>query len=135
MRIVLDTNVFVSGIFWSGRPSHILDAWSNGEFGIIVTPAILTEYRRVAVDIAGKVGFDGIAQILNAIQLNAEILDDTSLAKPVCRDPDDDKFLAAAIAGGADCVVSGDKDLLSLEEFEEIPIVSAHRFLTLLANR
>ena len=52
MRIVLDTNVFVSGIFFTGPPSHILEAWRDGKVQVLVSPSILDEYQRIGAELA-----------------------------------------------------------------------------------
>ena len=49
MRVVIDTNVFVSGVFWKGPPAEILRAWRAGRIEIVLSPEILDEYRRVGV--------------------------------------------------------------------------------------
>ena len=54
MKIVLDTNVLVSGIFFTGPPSKILRAWSRGKVQLVVTPEILDEYRRVVIELHDK---------------------------------------------------------------------------------
>jgi putative PIN family toxin of toxin-antitoxin system len=54
MRVILDTNVFISGIFFSGPPSQILKAWANQSFQIVLSQQILNEYQRVAEDLSSK---------------------------------------------------------------------------------
>lgn len=51
MKVVLDTNVLISGIFWKGTPRKILDEWSKGKFQLVVTPNIFTEYQRVGEEL------------------------------------------------------------------------------------
>ena len=58
MKVVLDTNVLVSGIFFSGPPSWVLRAWSQGKFYLVISPEILDEYTRVSAELAVK--FAGI---------------------------------------------------------------------------
>jgi predicted nucleic acid-binding protein len=65
MRIVLDTNVFISGIFFSGPPSQILTAWKNSKFQIVLSQEILKEYRRVAVSLADKFTMIDILPIID----------------------------------------------------------------------
>lgn len=54
MKIVLDTNVLVSGIFFSGAPSKILEAWDEGAFELVISPEILEEYRRVVEELSSQ---------------------------------------------------------------------------------
>ena len=79
MKVVLDTNVLVSGIFFSGPPAAILKAWSRGKIRMMVSPEILDEYK------------------LDLIVVHSEVCDPPSLPLPVCEDPSDDKFLSVAI--------------------------------------
>lgn len=112
MRVILDTNVFVSGVFWKGTPAKILEAWIDGQFQIVVSMPILEEYSRVLKDLGRKTPEVDVDRILALIGLHAEMVKPVRFARPVCRDRDDDKFLEAAIGGGVSYVVSGDKDLL-----------------------
>lgn len=54
MRLILDTNVLVSGIFFGGPPGRILDAWASGAVELVLSPAILEEYRRVGAALANR---------------------------------------------------------------------------------
>ena len=114
MRIVLDTNVFVSGVFFGGVPYRILDVWRRGIVTLVVSPTILDEYRRVGEELAaGHEGID-LSPFLSLLAVHAEIIDAPALPSPVCSDRDDDKFIACALAGGVSIVVSGDKALLAV---------------------
>jgi len=98
MRAVIDTNVFVSGIFWKGPPHQILVAWQAGHFKLVLSSSILEEYRRVLAELAAKYPGVQYERLLELVELHAEIASPIAFARPVCTDPDDDKFLAAAIA-------------------------------------
>ena len=69
---------------------------------------------------------------MEAVRKDADVVSPSRLPKPICRDPDDDWVLATAVAGEADVIVSGDKDLLILKRFQGIPIVTPRGFLELL---
>lgn len=129
MKIVLDTNVLVSGIFFSGPPHRILDAWRSGRVQIVLSPAIIDEYRRVLDELSAK--FEGIEvrQILELIISGSEIVEDKPLPKPICNDPDDDKFVAAALTGRADTIVSGDKHLLDACGHKDVAVLRPREFL------
>jgi putative PIN family toxin of toxin-antitoxin system len=58
MKVVLDTNVLISGVFFAGLPSRILEAWRDGRVNLVISPAILEEYRRVGEKLAAR--FEGI---------------------------------------------------------------------------
>ena len=133
MRAVVDTGVLVSALIRrQGTTGDVLRALRDGRFTVIYTTDILVE----VIDVLGRAPFrtkyhiepDDITALINLIRLRGELV--TPRRKvTVCRDHTDDKFLEAALAGGADCVVSGDADLLSLTPFDDIPILRPAEFL------
>jgi len=127
MKIVLDTNVLVSGIFWRGSPHRILELWIQKKLFLIVTEDILHEYDLVLRRFSFK-DISVCEHWLNLIIRNSGIVIPVPLEN-LCRDPADQKFLEAAVAAKADYLISGDKDLLILQEILGIPIVSASRFV------
>jgi uncharacterized protein len=127
-RVVIDTNVLVSGVFWKGPPYSILKAWKYGVFSWLISPEILMEYRRVLKEISEAHPNIRPGPILELIGLNCEMISPKPF-KNACRDPDDDKFLAAALTGGAHFVVSGDKALLEIGDYRGIRIVEPAVFL------
>ena len=126
---VIDTNVFVSGVFWKGPPAQILEAWSQEKFKLILTSEILLEYERVLSELANKYKFNNFERILDLVKLNAEIVSPVSFARPICRDKEDDKFLAAAIGGNAKFIATGDDDLLVLDGHQGLAIIKPKAFL------
>ena len=133
MRAVVDTGVFVSGLIHrQGTTGALLRALRDGLFTVIFSVDILVEI----IEVLGRDPFrakyhiepDDINALINLIRLRGELV--TPRRKvTVCRKHKDDKFLEAALAGGADCVVSGDADLLSLTPFDDIPILRPAEFL------
>jgi putative PIN family toxin of toxin-antitoxin system len=134
LKAVVDTNVLISGIFWRGAPFEVLDAWQQRRFDLAISSPILHEYQRVFNEIGVKHSVPAIGHILELIALHSEMVQPVSFAKPVCADPDDDKFLEAAIAAEADYVVSGDAALLTLKHYRGIDIVKPSQFLNLLSQ-
>ena len=132
IKAILDTNVFISGVFWKGPPSQILKAWQEERFRIAISPPILDEYRRVLDEMMKKRSSPAIASILKLIELHSEMVEPVSLAKPICSDPDDDKFLEAALASHAGYIVSGDAALLNLKHHRGIEIVRPAPFLDIM---
>jgi uncharacterized protein len=128
VKVVLDTNVIVSGIFWRGTPYHILELWIHDDIQVLATESILNEYNRVikSIDTQGKVS----KSWLTFIAENATIVSDQEILK-ICRDPHDDKFINCAVTGKADYLVSGDDDILSLKSFPNIKIISPSEFYNL----
>jgi len=129
VRIVLDTNVFVSGVFFTGPPSRVLRAWSEGRVTLVVSPEILDEYYRVGVRLAEQYPDVDLNPAIALLAVEAEIVDASELSEPVSDDPDDDKFLACARSAGVAIVVSGDKHLLEVSGWESIDVLKPRQFV------
>lgn len=129
MRVVLDTNVLISGIFFSGPPAEILIHWRNRAFESVVSEPIITEYVRVTEEIAKKFPQLEIAEVLDLFIVNSKVVDTRGLEIRLCEDPDDDKFLECAVAGECQAIVSGDEHLLKIKEFQGIKIIKPRDFL------
>lgn len=134
MKIILDTNVVISGIFFTGPPFEILSAWQQGKAKIVMSPDILDEYYRVSDELQERFPEIDAEPLLTLIASNCEMIENTSLPFPVCEDPDDDKFIACAVSGNAQCIVSGDKHLLTVGTYENISIVNPSTFLEKYLN-
>ena len=127
LRIVLDTNLLVSGIFWGGLPHEILKLWFEGRFEVWATEEIVTEYFRIIEKIAkGNLRLIQEWKLLLAESLK---ICSTNVIITLCRDPKDDMFLECAASISAKYIVSGDKDLLVLKSFGKATIVTAHEFV------
>ncbi len=129
MRIILDTNVFVSGIFWSGTPSRIINAWVQSKIKLVISPDILGEYKRVAEILCRKSLEIDLDSVFNFVIFHSEMCFDLKLPKQICDDPDDDKFLACALASKVNIIVSGDKLLLRASGYGGIKVVTARNFV------
>jgi putative PIN family toxin of toxin-antitoxin system len=128
MRIVLDTNVFISGIFFTGPPYQILKAWRDGRVQLLVSPSILDEYQRIGAELALQFRDVDLKPFLDLLTVQAEIVLAPTLPPVIRDDPSDDKFLEAAVAGNASYIISGDKHLLTLSEFQGIQILKPRDF-------
>ena len=129
MVVVLDTNVFVSGVFFSGPPIQILQAWRDGKIQLVISPEILYEYRRVGEILAEEYLTIDLEPILKYVIHNAVVFSAPPLPERVCDDADDDKFLACALASGSNLVVSGDKHLLKVSGYQNIEVLKPRDFL------
>lgn len=129
MRIILDTNVFISGIFFSGPPSQILKAWEKQRLQIVLSQQILVEYQIVAENISSKFPLVDISPIIELITIYGQFIDTQGVEITICEDPDDDKFIECAIAGKCDIIVSGDRHLLKLADYKGIKILKPRDFL------
>jgi len=131
VRVVLDTNALVSGIFFGGVPGKIVDAWTDDRVSLVLTPEILEEYSRVGSEMASRYpdGRQFFSAILDVLAVNSPIINAPPLPAPVSTDPDDDKFLAAAVASGVRLIVSGDKHLLKVSGWQEIEVMTPREFV------
>ncbi len=134
LKVVLDTNVFVSAVLGRGPSSILLERWKAGKFTLLFSPLIFDEY----FEVIAHPKFDQQEQDIRAL---AELLAERAVALTpqikvdVCKeDPDDNKFLECAIARAADFIVSGDQHLLRLKEYQGIKIVTIAEFLQLSAS-
>jgi uncharacterized protein len=129
MRIILDTNVFVSGIIFSGPPFEILDAWHQGKLILVVSPEILAEYERVGQELAKDYPPVNLAPFLELLAFKAEVICAPDLPEQICSDPDDDKFLACALASSTKVITSGDKALKKTNGYAGIEVLSPRDFV------
>ena len=129
MRVILDTNVFVSGVFFSGPPHQILIAWRDGKLEIVISSDIFDEYRRVATILAKQFPPVDLQGILEIIEKEADFYDVPALSEQVCDDPDYDKFLACALACDAKIIVSGDKHLLHVSGYQGVEVLKPKAFV------
>ena len=137
MRAVVDTGVLVSGLIQrKGTTGEIMHLLRDGRFSIVFSTSILVEI----IEVLGRPAFrskyhilpDDISALIDLIRFRGELV---TIKEHVtaCRDPKDNKFLEAALAGHVDAIVSGDADLLDLVAFEGIPILRPVEFLARLA--
>jgi putative PIN family toxin of toxin-antitoxin system len=129
VKVVLDTNVFSSGVFFTGPPYQILKAWRDSRIQIVVSPPIFEEYQRVGETLASQFPEVDLQPIFDLLTLHAEVVPSDTLPEPVCRDPDDDKFLACALTSGVRYIISGDKHLLKASGYKGLEVVSPRRFV------
>ena len=129
MNIVMDTNVLISGIFFSGPPYHILKAWRDGKVRLVISPEILEEYQHVGETFAEQFPGVELDLILDLLTMEAKLVLAPSLPESVCDDPDDDKFLACAVASKSKLIISGDKHLLKVSGYRGIEIIRPREFL------
>ena len=130
MKVILDTNLLVSGIFFKGVPYEILLDWKKGKFKLVVSHSILNEYNAVVEELSKKYSNIEANQILEKISLNAKIYFEIALPEQICDDPDDDKFFALALASKTKIIISGDKHLLHKSGYSGIRVLKPTEFLT-----
>ena len=131
MKIVLDTNTLVSAIGWEGPPRQILLALREGYHALITTPDLLTELTSALTyaKLRPLATHPMLPAVLAWLHRPDHIVFPTERVAEIEVGPADNRVLEAAIAGGADAVVSGDQHLLRLRRFRGIPIMKARQFL------
>jgi uncharacterized protein len=128
VRVILDTNVFVSGVFFGGIPARILEAWRDGRIHPVLSAEILDEYRRVGATLGRRYPGVDLEPLLAILAVHAEVVEAPALAEPVSVDPDDDKFLACAVAAGVTVIVSGDKHLVDESGWQGVRVLRPREF-------
>lgn len=139
MRVVVDTNVLVSALLSpSGAPAKVLRHWEAEAFESVVSEEILAEYARVLSypRIAGrlKLTSESADELVATLRRFAILVEPARSLHVIADDPDDDKLLACALAGGAEYIVSGDEHLLSLGEYQGVQVLPPAAFLKLLGG-
>lgn len=133
MLAVIDTGVFVSGVFWRREPHQVLLAWKCGLITPVVSAQVFDEYERVLEDVKREEGFaTDLSPWLEALRVAAVWVTPTPLARSVCRDPNDDKFIEAALAAGARTLIARDPDLTVLGKPYGIEIQTPRAWLSRL---
>lgn len=132
-KVVLDTQILLRGAVarTESLTARIYDAWRDGRFALLLSEPILTEIEAVLsrLEVLQKLRLSPIeARALVAVLRRRAVVVTPTARITRSRDPADDKFLECAVAGGADCLVSADADLLSLREIEGIPVLDVPTF-------
>lgn len=133
MRIVLDTNIFVSAVL-GGRLGVILDEWKAGKFKLIVTDSVVHEYLDVINRPKFKIPEYEILAVTDYLLRTAEFVTPMETISIIVADLTDNKFLEAAAAGKVDFIVSGDNHLLELKSFRDIPMINGREFIDWLKS-
>lgn len=138
LRLVLDTNIFVSSILTrQGTAAQLLDAWRKRQFLLLISKAIIDEInavlRRKHLWEKYAISSEDVDQLIALLEHDAlSVPGQADVAGTVPNDPADEKFLACAVDGLADYLVSGDNDLLELGEYQNIPIVTLRQVIDIL---
>jgi putative PIN family toxin of toxin-antitoxin system len=133
VRVVLDTNVLVSGIFFAGVPGQVLDAWAEDRFELVLSPTIFDEYLQTCARLAAsRPGLEYDAALATIVG-HGTLVADTESHEAITADPDDDKFMLCARATGA-IVVSGDSDLLDVSGWQGVAVLRPRAFLAQLGD-
>ena len=133
LRVVFDTNILFSAVGWLGHPHQCVQAARQGKCLSLTCEPILAE---LAEKLQLKRGFDAakVAETTDEIRAFSKVVAIPGTLKVVVADPDDDAVLECAVIGQAQYLVSGDRHLLGLGNYEGIQIIKAAEFLTLLQS-
>lgn len=133
LRAVLDTNVYLSGLLFGGKPSDLISRGLTGEFVIVSSLPILTELRE---KLENRFGWrpSKVKDLFDSIIPAMEIVRVLGTLRAIPSDLDDNPILETAIVGGARYVVSGDKHILGLKEYENVQTITVDKFLTILSS-
>jgi len=126
LHVVVDTNVFVSAFIWGGNPKKIIELWMNDKFFLLTSPFLVAEILLILEKFGlGKEDLQGLKEILerNSLRFFPQI------KIFLCRDKKDNQILDLCLAGKADFLITGDKDLLALKKFKKTKIVLPKDFL------
>ena len=133
-RVVLDSNVIVSALLFGGNPRRVLESALEGTIRCSISLAMLVEVRDVLQ--RSKFGLSPLQVLGFMEELNAlcEVIDPPVSLKVVASDPDDNRVLECALAAGAECIVSGDADLLELKKWRGVDILTPADFVRRLMD-
>jgi len=132
-RVVLDTNILVSGIGWPGIPRRIIEKWIDGTLILVESPALLDEFHKVIKD--EKFEFledDDIDEFYRILVEKSEVVEPAFELNVIKEDDADNRVLECAVAGRANYIVTGDSHLLRLGSFASIRVVSARQMCELM---
>jgi len=134
MKVVLDTNVVVSGLLWTGAPRRILEAADDERIFLFTSRELLEElayvlHRPKFKAALAKRGVDFRDVLGQIVRLSRLVVSKPFAETVIAQDPSDDMVLACAVTAAAEVIVSGDEHLLALKRFRGIPILSPNAFL------
>lgn len=127
-KVVLDTNVFISGIFWAGASREIIDHAREGRVIAYISDKIIQEIREKLLK-KFHLSVEEAEFFIIDIQTYTELTEVTTKIKVVEADPTDDKFIECAVSCDADFIISGNHHLLELKNYKGIKIISPRQFL------
>lgn len=133
MKVVLNTNVLVSGTFWTGYSFEILKLVDIKKIILILSKEIITEYNKTiySKEIIEKIENKNLimSEIIKKVIEDAEIVEPAEKLDIIKEDIEDNKILECAVEGDADFIISQDKHLLNLKEYQGIKILTPEEFL------
>jgi len=135
MKLVLDTNIFVSAFYWGGNPKKIIDRIIEGTDELCISNEILDETAAIMAGPKFKTRPEIIERYIRTIEKIGKKVFITGKIKGICRDKEDDDKIECGILSNADYLITGDNDLLVLGHFQQIKFITAKEYLSLSGSR
>jgi len=133
VKVVADTNIYISALFWRGNPYKFIHLCFEGKARLVISRQIIDELERILLtDKKFVLPREEVALYTEIILRNAELVSPVITLNVVIKDPADDRILECAVEGEVDYLVSGNKHLLDVQEFRGIKIVTARQILEIL---
>jgi putative PIN family toxin of toxin-antitoxin system len=129
MKIVLDSNIFVSSFYWAGNPRKVFDRVTNGLDELYITDEILQEIISVMSEKRFDTSIEEIREYVRIIESYSIKLSTKDILEKISRDEDDNKILRCGFDGNVDFIITGDNDLLVIREYRKIKIVKPKEYL------
>ena len=131
LKVVIDTNVYISAIFWNGNPRKIIELGRDGKIEIYTSKDIIGEISDVLMRKFKLESYD-VERILIDFSSFTILVNPIQSLKIIKQDPDDDKFIECAVSCDADYIISGDRHLINLKEYKDIRILNPLEFLLII---
>jgi len=132
MKLVADTNIYISAFLWGGKPKEIMERAIEGKDQLFISRPIKEEIFEVLKRPNFKVDEYSIELLMKEIEDISELVIVTEKIEHLCRDVDDNMIIECALAAKADYVVTGDKDLLDLKSYRKIKILRVADYLEII---
>ena len=132
MKLVLDTNIFISAFYWGGNSQKIIDRIVEGIDELYISNEILNEISDVMSRPKFKSTSEIIRKYIQSIEKIGKKVFISGKIKGICRDKEDDDIIECGITSGADCLITGDDDLLVLGSYQNLKILSIRDYLNMM---
>jgi putative PIN family toxin of toxin-antitoxin system len=135
VKLVVDTNVFISAFYWGGISQKVIDRIIKGIDELYISNEILDEIANVMARPKFKSGPETIDRYVKTIEKTGKKIFINGEIKNICRDKDDDDKIECALKGAVDFIITGDEDLLVLGEYQNIKIRTPKEYLEIVLNQ
>jgi putative PIN family toxin of toxin-antitoxin system len=135
MKLVLDTNIFISAFYWDGNSQQVINRIIEGVDELYITNEIINEIA----DVMGRPKFktkpEIIERYIRTIEKIGKKVFITGMIKGICRDKDDDVIIECGLLSSADYLITGDSDLLVIHEYQQMKIIEVKRFFEIISGQ